>query len=159
MRMKRDILGAKRLEGADEVLVFDCGKLEDVQDEYYDGLELRLIGEGDVGEGLAYDPRREGYILSASLAHNISLWDLSAPSRRPKTLSPVHVFGGSATFKREKKANLMTKVGLPQSTSTGVCCLRFWSKRGRRTGIFLLFVLVKNGKAGEEGERVCKEES
>ncbi|PON94413.1 WD40/YVTN repeat-like-containing domain containing protein [Trema orientale] len=61
--------------------------------KYSDGLELRLISEGDVGESLAWDPRREGYILSASLAHNISLWDLSALPRQPKTLSPVHVFG------------------------------------------------------------------
>ncbi|PON42710.1 hypothetical protein TorRG33x02_335260 [Trema orientale] len=69
---------------------------------------------------------------------------------------------GSLQHSGEKKeANFVTKVGLPQSISTGVCCLRFWSKRKLRTRIFLLksFGLVKNGKAREEGEGVCEEES
>ncbi|PON89978.1 Guanine nucleotide-binding protein, beta subunit [Trema orientale] len=95
MPKNHNIVGAKRFGGAEEVLVFDCAVLED--EEYHDDYdphdpELRLIGEGDVGRGLAWDPLREGFILSASFDDNISLWDLSALPHQQKTLPPIHVY-------------------------------------------------------------------
>ncbi|PON89977.1 Guanine nucleotide-binding protein, beta subunit [Trema orientale] len=80
--MKQNILGAKRYDGtADEVLVFDCGKLEDGR-HYSDGPELRLIGEGDDDSGLAWDPVREG-----STEGTIDIFDLRTELQKLFTLS------------------------------------------------------------------------
>ncbi|KZS93318.1 WD40 repeat-like protein [Sistotremastrum niveocremeum HHB9708] len=115
MPQNPDLIATKTVNG--EVLVFDRTKHSDEPEK--GGVcnpDMRLVGQGKEGFGLAWSPVKAGHILGASEDMTVCHWDVNSYSKTKATIDPVNVYRGHTSVVGDvswhaTKENVFSSVG------------------------------------------------
>lgn len=91
-----------------DVLVFDYTKHPSKPDP--NGLcqpDLRLKGHQKEGYGLSWNPKRSGYLLSASDDNTICMWDINTSPRDQRIIDALSIFTGHSSVVEDVSWHLL----------------------------------------------------
>ncbi|TRM70420.1 WD40-repeat-containing domain protein [Schizophyllum amplum] len=110
-----DLIATKAVSG--EVLVFDRTKHSSDPDRSGQCKpDIRLVGQRGEGFGLAWNPVKQGHILSASEDMTVCHWDVNAYAKSNPSLEPTTIFRGHSSVVGDvdwhpTKENILASVG------------------------------------------------